>query len=125
MSSTRTEISQEVIDRLRAQKTEHLRKFFEEGEGYGGDFVINADYEQLKYAATVIAGDIDPVQRAFEEGGLLEPYFWGLVDADGNGVFDSKEADETAAWMQGWCSTVRETWKEVSPKLGGCPTATA
>ncbi len=119
MTMPSTISSPAVIDRLRAQKAEHLDKLFDEGEGYGGDFCVNAEYEALQFAATVIAEDCDPVQKAFEEGNPLCDYFNGLLDTDGNRVFVNLDPEETDAFLRGWCYTVRKFWEETTPMLAG------
>lgn len=81
------------------------------GELEGAHFATNANDEQLKYAATVIATSSKPVKQAFDRDGLLYSYFCGLVDSNSNGVFDNMSADEKEAWMQGWCDFVLHLWK--------------
>jgi len=108
---------QEIIERLKKQKAEFENTLFDEGEEYGLDFAKSADYEDLKYAAMVIADDCEPVSKALERDGQLEDYFEGLEDEEGNELIKNMDETDLEKWIQGWCHAVREFWNKVSSQL--------
>lgn len=100
-----------IINRLRKQKEESENSVYKQGEEEGLDFAKTADYDELKYGATVLAEIPDPERLAFDRDGMLSDYFEGLDE-----LADLDE-EETKVWLRGWCAAVEQFWDEVSGKL--------
>ena len=106
-----------IIERLRKQKAESDKNLFADGEEIGMDFAKSADYDELKYAATVMATSTEPWQLAFARDGILGDYFDDLEDDEGYPLFANMPPADVETWFRGWCASVRQFWDKVSASL--------
>jgi len=121
-----SEMREQTIERLKAQKKQAESDFFEEGQTEGVEWAKTADYSELVYAAE----RFDPFEKAYQIGGVH--YKWVLEDDTLNDTFEALfderpnlfKADddgllgsEAEKFIEGWRDGVRAFWAEMRPHL--------
>ena len=101
-----------IIKRLEQERTESEDRSFNSGEKEGLAFAKIANYETLKYAATVLAETCDLAERDLTRDSMLGDYFQNLIDDD-----DNLAGELSEKWLQGWAWSLRTFWDKLPSNL--------
>jgi len=124
-----TEVStmEQVIERLKKEKTEAESDYFEQGKGDGLDWAKTASYEDLLYGATKFE-PINEFSEHFisydpERNEVLGDYFKEIIEENESmGFIETMPGNWVPneffnAWEEGWATGIREFWAEIQDKL--------
>ena len=117
---------EQVIERLKKEKTEAESDYFEQGKGGGLNWAKTASYEDLLYAAT----KFEPINEAegyftdYDPGRdeVLGDYFKKIIEENESMDFVRTSCGNIPneffnAWEEGWTTGIREFWDEIQDKL--------
>jgi hypothetical protein len=116
-----------IIERLRTEKMEAERNFFEKGKTDGLQWAQSASYTDLKYASQC-NGVTDEfghyTQESVFEAEVLGDYFRESIMSDPFMALDPDSLcpsdgipDFAEDWLEGWFDGVQDFWEEVEDKL--------
>jgi hypothetical protein len=119
---------EKIIERLRKEKEEAEKEYFQIGKKDGSQWAKCATFKELQYAS-----QWETTEQALQQGSvvhsdltrdeILGDYFQEIIDEDGVMGFEESGSsnlmpnDYFIAWESGWAEAVQEFWYKIREHL--------